>query len=96
MHAVKKPTSKHEDDEKQEEKQEEMFTPVKHTIQVSDSPEMDPPLKSPDGTLLSKVTKEEPVLSDRTKAEMAAGAAAVKAEEEKLAAREKAKGEAQK
>jgi hypothetical protein len=69
--------------------QEELFTPAKHTVQVSNSPEMDPPLKPPDEKLLSKVTKEEPVLSERTKAEMAAGAAAVKAEEEKLAARAK-------
>jgi hypothetical protein len=93
---VKKPTSKHEGDKEEQEERSEMFTPVKHKIQVSDSPEMDPPLKPPDEKLLSKVTKEEPVLSDRTKAEMAAGAASVKAEEEKLAAREKAKGEAQK
>lgn len=69
--------------------QEELFVPVKHKVQVSDSPEMDPPLKPPEDKLLSKVTKDEPVLSERTKAEMAAGAASVKAEEEKLAARMK-------
>jgi hypothetical protein len=65
----------------------------KHKIQVSDQPQLDlPPLK-PAEKLLSKVTKEEPVLSERTKAEMAAGAAAVKAEEEKLAARAKKEAE---
>jgi hypothetical protein len=66
----------------------------KHKVQVSDQPQLDlPPLKPPAEKLLSKVTKEEPVLSDRTKAEMAAGAAAVKAEEEKLAARAKKEAE---
>jgi hypothetical protein len=69
--------------------QDDMFPNAKHKVQVSSSPEMDPPLKPPEEKLLSKVTKEEPVLSERTKAEMAAGAAAVKAEEEKLAARAK-------
>jgi hypothetical protein len=71
--------------------QDELF--VKHKVQVSNSPEMDPPLKPPDEKLLSKVTKDEPVLSERTKAEMAAGAAAVKAEEEKLAAKAKKEAE---
>jgi hypothetical protein len=38
--------------------QEELFTPIKHKLQISDSPEMDPPLKPADKTLLSKVTKD--------------------------------------
>lgn len=66
---------------------------MKHKVQVSASPEMDPPLKPADERLLSRVTKDEPVLSERTKAEMAAGAASVKAEEEKLAARAKKEAE---
>jgi len=53
---------------------------MKHKFQISTSPEMDPPLKPADEVLLSRVTKDE-------------RAAAVKAEEEKLAAKAKKKAE---
>jgi hypothetical protein len=57
---------------------------AKHKVQVSKSPEMDPPLKKmpEQGVLPLTVTTE---LSERTKAEMEAGRKAVAEAEEKAA-----------
>jgi len=57
---------------------------VKHKVQVSKTPEMDPPLKQPEQAELPLPVTPQPKLSERTKAEMEAGRKAVKEAEAKL------------